>query len=187
MNISNLDIESWQIGEASRRERKISMRLQTVFVDFWKHCGIGDKSAKTQRRYFSGLWSFSGYLVKKSVYGDDAELKMSADELLAKYLSVDEGPLVFMDNELWQNELDAVCRKFCINACLITVESIIRPASLFLAGDNAAKKPYSSMVYLRQPQIAATTESGFANNFSIRPSGFRERRHEHFRPATAKR
>ncbi|MDD8019468.1 MAG: hypothetical protein PHP42_13930 [Bacteroidota bacterium] len=36
---------------------------------------------------------------------------MTAKELLDEYVNEYEGPLVFMDNETWQNEFDGVCRK----------------------------------------------------------------------------
>lgn len=109
--MNDLKFVDWLQGENTQREQEISTRLQAVFVDFWTHCGIDDKSAKTQKRYIDGLNSLGGYLVEKSVYGNDKDLKMAADELLAEYLNDEDGPLIFMDNESWQNEFDGVCRK----------------------------------------------------------------------------
>ncbi len=58
--------------------------------------------------------SYSGifFLIDASLSeNNEPEFSMTAEELLDEYISEDDGPLIFMDNEAWQNEIDTVCRK----------------------------------------------------------------------------
>ena len=41
----------------------------------------------------------------------DDDLDNTADDLLSKYIDSDGGPLIYYDNESWQDEVDMVCRK----------------------------------------------------------------------------
>ena len=50
-----------------------------------------------------------GYLVEQAISGDDPG--KTADDLLSEHIGPDDGPLIFQDNESWQDEVDMVCRK----------------------------------------------------------------------------
>jgi len=111
--MKNLKFDDWSLGENPQREKELAARFRKIFTEFWRSCGIEGKSAKTRNRYLGGLNALGGYLIEKAVLSeeDEPELSMTAEELLNKYIDEYEGPLVFMDNETWQNEFDGVCRK----------------------------------------------------------------------------
>lgn len=112
-NMPDLKFENWSLGENPQREKELSARFQEIFTDFWRSCGIEEKSSKTRNRYSVGLNSLGGYLIEKVVLSenDEPEFSMTAEELLNEYIDEYEGPLIYMDNEAWQNEFDGVCRK----------------------------------------------------------------------------
>jgi hypothetical protein len=111
--VKNLKFDNWSLREYPQREKELTARFQEIFTKFWHACGIEDKSAKTRNRYLGGLNVLGGYLIEKAVLSEDdePELSMTAEELLNEYVDEYEGPLIFMDNETWQNEFDGVCRK----------------------------------------------------------------------------
>ena len=47
--------KDWQIRENTSREKKIADDLIKVFIDFWKHQGIDEKSKTTKSRYSGAL------------------------------------------------------------------------------------------------------------------------------------
>ena len=103
-------IEDWLLGENPAREDAIAHELLVLFVKFWEGEELDGKAKKTRRRYSSALHSLGGYLVETAVL-DDGDMKKSTDELLDEYVTPYEGPLICMDNEAWQNEIDMACRK----------------------------------------------------------------------------
>ena len=102
-------VEDWRIGEAPSRENDISSEFLSVFIDFWDAQGLGSKSRTTVNRYSGGLHALGGYLVEQAV--SDAGSGKTADELLSEYVGPDDGPLICHGNEVWQGQIDMVCRK----------------------------------------------------------------------------
>ena len=103
-------IDDWKIGLEPGREDQVAAGLVEYFVDFWDKVKLDEKSKKTRNRYGSALHALGGYLVEKAITEEDAD--KTAHELLLEYVYEDEGPLVYHDNEDWQDEFDMVCRKF---------------------------------------------------------------------------
>jgi hypothetical protein len=102
-------IDDWRLGVVPSREAEIARELIRVFTAFWSSEDIAAKSLTTQRRYSGSLHALGGYLIGKAV--DDEGFGKLAHELLAEALDDQEGPLVYHDHEVWQGELDTVCRK----------------------------------------------------------------------------
>jgi hypothetical protein len=102
-------INDWHTGIESSRENAIAGELLKYFMDFWDKLKIDEKSKTTTNRYSGALHALGGYLVEQATSDDD--LDDTADELLSKYIDSDGGPLIYYDNESWQDEVDMVCRK----------------------------------------------------------------------------
>ena len=97
------------MGLRLSRENQISTDLLEFFLKFWDVEKLDKKSKTTMNRYSTSLHALGGYLVEQAISDDDAE--KTAYELLSEYISPDEGPLVYHENENWQNEFDMVCRR----------------------------------------------------------------------------
>ena len=91
------------------RENQISIDLLNFFLDFWAAEKLDAKSKATMNRYSTSLHALGGYLVEQAISDDDSE--KTAYELLSEYISPGDGPLIYHENENWQDELDMVCRK----------------------------------------------------------------------------
>lgn len=97
------------MGVNKQREEDISLQLIEYFIEFWKTIKLDDKAKKTKRKYSYGLQDLGAYIVKLSIHEED--LNKTLDEILDEVLGPVDGPLVHHDNENWQEEFDAVCRK----------------------------------------------------------------------------
>ena len=102
--------KDWQVGINKVREEDVALEILKIFSEFWYEASIEKKSKSTVNRYRAALQSLGGYIVEKSVTDDDS-IRLNANELIFESINEDGGPLVFHDNEAWQNELDMVCRK----------------------------------------------------------------------------
>lgn len=102
-------IDDWQIGVQPSREKDISTDLVRFFMEFWCKQKLDEKSKTSRNRYLSSLHALGGYFVEQAISAED--LGKSADELLSEYIGAYDGPLIFHDNERWQDEIDMVCRK----------------------------------------------------------------------------
>ena len=102
-------ILDWRIGEMPSREGEVSRELLRIFIAFWDAEGLSEKAKTTQRRYSAALHSLGGYLVEQA-NADDGRDKTS-HALLCESVGPEDGPLIFHDNEIWQREIDMVCRK----------------------------------------------------------------------------
>jgi hypothetical protein len=109
MKPSNKWINDWYIGVKSSRENAIAADLLNLFMDFWDKLKLDEKSKTTRNRYSASLHALGGYLVEQAISDDD--LDKTAGDLLSEYIGPDVGPLIFQDNESWQDEVDMVCRK----------------------------------------------------------------------------
>jgi len=83
--------------------------LLDCFIHFWIMEKLDKKSKTTRNRYSNSLHALGGYLVERAISTEDSD--KTANELLYEYISPDDGPLIYHDNEDWQDELDMVCRK----------------------------------------------------------------------------
>jgi hypothetical protein len=102
-------IEDWRVGIAPDREREVATELVRVFTNFWNAEELDERSASTRRRYAAGLHSLGGYVVETSLT-DEMENR-TAHELLNEAVCLGEGPLIHSHDDVWQRELDAVCRR----------------------------------------------------------------------------
>lgn len=102
-------IERWRVGENQPRESQVSMGLLEIFYAFWSEEYLDNKSRTTIQRYSTSLLVLGGYLV--SMANDYDIFEKTAHELLLCELTQYEGPLVYPDNNGWQDEFDMVCRK----------------------------------------------------------------------------
>lgn len=100
---------NWICGIDVKKENELADSFIFVFSRFWLDLKIDNKSKKTQRRYSNALKSLGGYLIKQAVSHD--ELNCPPLNLLMNSLTPFEGPLIYFDNEAWQDEIDLVCRK----------------------------------------------------------------------------
>ncbi|MCK5839529.1 MAG: hypothetical protein KAG99_06750 [Bacteroidales bacterium] len=102
-------IDDWQNGIQPAREKDIATDLLSFFLEFWGKQKLDEKSKSTISRYCSSLHALGGYLVEQSI--SDEDLGKTVDELLFENIGPYDGPLIFHDNESWQDEVDMVCRK----------------------------------------------------------------------------
>jgi hypothetical protein len=97
------------VGSDPVRERELGTDLLTIFTAFWTSEGLSERSETTQRRHSGSLHALGGHLVTRGLEED--QIGKPALELLTEEVDFDEGPFLFQDDETWQRELDATCRK----------------------------------------------------------------------------
>jgi len=101
--------EDWGPGLDTPKECEISQQILDLFVEFWDGEEIEKKSKSTLNRYRAGLMSLGAYILELSV--SDEGMGKTPNELLLMSINHEGGPLLFQDEENWQNEIDMVCRK----------------------------------------------------------------------------
>ena len=109
MKPNNQWLSDWHIDIAPSREIAVSEELLRIFTRFWDAQGLDEKSKTTKNRYAGSLHALGGYLIEMAVNEDYQS--MSGRELLLEHIDENEGPLIHQDNEVWQAEIDMVCRK----------------------------------------------------------------------------
>jgi len=102
-------IDDWLMGTDPTREALLARAFVDIFRRFWMAEGLGERSRSTRRRHSGGLHALGGYLVSRGLEPEHTE--RTAHELLWEAVELDEGPLIFWDNEAWQDELDTTCRR----------------------------------------------------------------------------
>ena len=102
-------IDNWRLGLAPAYEGRLGRGLIELFSEFWLAEGLDAKSKSTRQRYSNGLGALGGYLVKEAL--DEEGREPDHWTLLAEHLDGREAPLIFVDEPVWQAELDTVCRK----------------------------------------------------------------------------
>jgi hypothetical protein len=102
-------INDWHIGENPSKEKEISTELLEIFMDFWANEKLDEKSKTTKNRYGTSLHTIGGHIVEHAIVKDDSD--KTAYELLSDNICDDEGPLIYPENQDWQNEVDMVCRR----------------------------------------------------------------------------
>lgn len=91
-------------------------KIIPVFEAYLKNILDKGVSKSTFNRHKSACHALGGYIVGKIYgYGDDAfSGNESGEEILLHYIDENGGPLIHHDNETWQREVDAMCKKlFC--------------------------------------------------------------------------
>lgn len=109
MKPTNNWIEDWSYGAKPRHEEKTAEELIRILEEFWDWAKLESKSKTTKQRYSAALHALGDYLVKET--GNGFRANKGIREFLEEYIDSEGGPLIHHDDELWQNELDAVCRK----------------------------------------------------------------------------
>ena len=104
-------IEDWRISDDCD---KTSKSLADVFDDFLIYLKDNKKRAKgTIKRHETSCYALGGYIVNdlyNSFVTSGDILKLGKDLILGHNIKY-EAPLINQDNESWQNEYDATCRK----------------------------------------------------------------------------
>ena len=115
VNIDMVVTENWASDwTVSKEDRQLSQKLTPIFECFLS--GLLEKgvSESTLRRHQSACHALGGYIVGE-VFGR-GNVSFSPNEetgetVLLHFIDDSGGPLVYQDEEAWQNELDATCRK----------------------------------------------------------------------------
>ena len=102
-------ITDWGYGVEPSKEKETSEELLRIFQDFWCWANLDTKSKSTKQRYSTALAALGGYIVEETGNGNRGA--KSIHEFLKSYIDSGDGPLIYHDNEAWQDELDTVCRK----------------------------------------------------------------------------
>ncbi|MHB8078178.1 MAG: hypothetical protein ACYDIE_02855 [Candidatus Krumholzibacteriia bacterium] len=101
-------LDEWREDISSRRAEALARELLALFGDFWEHAAFGAMSRTTQRRHADSLAALGRELIMRS---REATGRRSARVLLLDTVEAADGPLLFPDDETWQRELDATCRR----------------------------------------------------------------------------
>ncbi|EFI34809.1 hypothetical protein Dthio_PD2192 [Desulfonatronospira thiodismutans ASO3-1] len=107
-------IKDWSYGLSPAEEREISGELVRIFQKFWCWAELDQKSKSTQQRYSASLHAMGGWAVQEVA---EKKARMDAHRLLVEATSGGGGPLIYLDREEWQKELDTVCRKLSKFLC----------------------------------------------------------------------
>jgi len=110
-------IKDWRYGVAAVKEREVASELLRSFQQFWTWAELDQKSKSTQQRYSNALHALGGWAVEKAA---EDNASTDARQLLVEATSGGDGPLIYLDREEWQKELDMVCRKlyrFLVSQC----------------------------------------------------------------------
>jgi hypothetical protein len=101
-------ITDWRYGVTPAKEREISSELLRIFQEFWRWAELDQKSKTTKQRYSGALHALGGWVAQKAAEEGAA---IDAHQLLIEATSGGDGPLIYMDREEWQKEVDMVSRK----------------------------------------------------------------------------
>ncbi|NOZ54183.1 MAG: hypothetical protein GXP08_13815 [Gammaproteobacteria bacterium] len=102
--------KNWQI---SKDGIHLSKKITPVFELYLSDLADSGVSKKTFNRQKNACYALGSYIIGE-VYGyenDTFSETQTGVDILLHYIDQFEGPLVYHDNELWQKELDSVCRK----------------------------------------------------------------------------
>ena len=99
----------WKCGVNPKFENEAGAQFVFIFQNFWKFENVDSKSVTTRRRYSNALHALGGYLIGEAIRFDKYD--QHPIQMLLDSLSPFEGPLVSLDNEAFQREIDTVCRK----------------------------------------------------------------------------
>ena len=102
-------VTDWRYGIEPNIEKMTSEELLEIFRDFWNVASLEIKSKSTKQRYAGALHALGGHMVEEAGNGNRGD--KSIYNFLKVYIDSGDGPLIHHDNEVWQNELDTVCRK----------------------------------------------------------------------------
>ena len=108
----NLGFSDWSFGGDLEREEEVTSFLQELFTDFWFDHQLEEQSDRKQERYLRNLNLLGEALVDRAVADPQGpETEMTPYELFLANVNENEGPLIDPDDEIRQDEFDAVCGK----------------------------------------------------------------------------
>ncbi len=105
--------QDWSI---CTEDKILSKKIIPIFDAYLNNLLEKKVSKSTFNRHKSACHALGGYIVDKIYgYGDDPfSGNEPGKEILLHYIDETEGPLIHHDNETWQREVDAMCKKlFC--------------------------------------------------------------------------
>ena len=114
VNIDRVLIENWASDWAvCKEDRQLSQKLVPIF-----ECLLGSLlekgvSKRTLRRHEGACHALGGYIVGEMFGRGDVSFSPNetGETVLLRFIDESGGPLVYQDEEAWQNDLDATCRK----------------------------------------------------------------------------
>ena len=114
VNIGMVLTENWASDwTVCKEDRQLSPKLIPIFECFLGSLLEKGVSKRTLRRHERACHALGGYIVGE-VFGR-GDVSFSPNEtgetVLLRFIDVSGGPLVYQDQEAWQNALDATCRK----------------------------------------------------------------------------
>ena len=115
--IVNIDMvlpENWASEwTVCKEDRQLSQKLILIFESFLGSLLDKGVSKRTLRRHERACHALGGYIVGDLFgRGDDSfSPNETGQTVLLRFIDDSGGPLVYQDEETWQNELDSTCRK----------------------------------------------------------------------------
>lgn len=102
--------KDWHI---EKDDYEISNKIIPIFDSYLRELEKRNVSKKTFKRHQDACFSLGDYIIGK-IFGyqtDSFKPNDTGEKILLHYIDEYEGPLVHHDNESWQRELDATCKK----------------------------------------------------------------------------
>ena len=99
----------------SKEEVWLTDKILSVFESYLSSLIDRGVSKSTFNRHKAACHALGGYIAGE-VFGyenDTFSKEQTGIDILLHYIDESGGPLVYRDNEVWQKELDAMCRKLC--------------------------------------------------------------------------
>ncbi len=96
-----------------KEDLNLSNKIIPIFESYLISLLEKGASKTTFNRYKNACHALGGYIVGE-VYGYGIETfygNESGEEIILRFIDENGGPLVHHDNEAWQNEIDATCKK----------------------------------------------------------------------------
>ena len=92
---------------------ELSQKIIPVFESYLQILQGKGASKSTFNRHKSACHALGGYIIEQVFNYEENPFSgnESGEEILLHYIDNYGGPLIHHDNEIWQNEVDAACRK----------------------------------------------------------------------------
>ncbi len=102
--------QDWSIY---KEDRNLSKKIIPIFESYLINILEKGVSKKTINRHKNACHALGGYIIGE-IYGygnNPFSGNENGEQIILHYIDENGGPLVHHDNETWQKEVDAMCRK----------------------------------------------------------------------------
>jgi hypothetical protein len=96
-----------------KEDRQLSAKLIPIFESYMTTLVEKGVSKSTFNRHESACHALGGYIISE-IYGyelEEYDSEQSGKDVILQFIDQNGGPLVHHDEEIWQKELDAMCKK----------------------------------------------------------------------------